>query len=104
MYIHTEKHGDVAVIVPDKNKLLGIEAAEIQNTLMELIDNGSKTIAVDLTPVDYLTSWGIGILIHAFTSCTNRDIRFYLFGVNDKVMDILRKVRLENIFDIRENV
>jgi anti-anti-sigma factor len=104
MYIHTEQRQGVSVIVPDKNRLLGIEAAEIQNTLLDLIDNGSNTIAVDLSPVNYLTSWGIGILIHAFTSCTNRKIPFYLFGVNDRVMDILRKVKLDNVFDIRKTV
>jgi anti-sigma B factor antagonist len=104
MYIHTEEHKGVSVIIPDKNKLLGIEAAEIQNTLLDLIEKGNRTIAVDLSGVDYLTSWGIGILIHASVTCTNRDISFFLFGVNEKVMNILRKVKLDTVLDIRETV
>jgi anti-sigma B factor antagonist len=101
MVIHTEQQHETSVIVMDKHQILGLEAAEIQNTLLDLISNGSNSVAIDLSSVDYITSWGIGILIHAFTTCTNRDVKFYLTGVNNKVLDILRKVKLDKIFDIR---
>jgi len=104
MYINVENHDGISVIVPEKNKILGLEAAEIQNTVLDLIQRGEKVIAFDLSKVEYLTSWGIGILIHAYTTCTNRHISFYLNGVNDKVMTILTKVKLNRIFDIREVV
>lgn len=101
MEVHIEKRQDKSVIVLDKNKILGTEAAEIQNTLMDLIQHGNKNISVDLSKVDYITSWGIGILIHAHTSCLNRNIDFQLTGVNADVLKILKKVKLDTIFSIQ---
>ena len=101
MEVHIEKRQDKSVIVLDKNKILGTEAAVIQNTLMDLIQHGNKNISVDLSKVDYITSWGIGILIHAHTSCLNRNIDFQLTGVNADVLKILKKVKLDTIFSIQ---
>jgi anti-sigma B factor antagonist len=102
--IHIEQNEDKALIILDKNKLIGTEAAEIQNSVLDFIQKGIKRIGVDLAKVEYVTSWGIGILIHAFTTSTNRDVYFYLTGVNDKVLNILKKVRLDSIFHIEEKV
>jgi len=103
MNLHIEKNEDRSTIVLEKKNILGNEAAEIQNTIMDLIDNGSKIINIDLSQIDYITSWGIGILIHGHTSCANRDVRFALSGVNDKVFRILEKVKLDTIFLFENN-
>ena len=38
-----------------------------------------------------LTSWAIGMLVHAFTTSTNRYAQFSLVGVTQKVKEILSK-------------
>ena len=100
MDIQIEQQQDKSVIVFDKNVIVGKEAAQIQNTVLDLIEKGEKTIVADLSKLDFITSWGIGTLIHALTTCTNRNVKFSLTGVNEKVHEILKKVKLDQIFTI----
>jgi len=101
MEIQVEQQQDKAIITLDQNIIIGSDAAKIQNAVLDSIQNGSKTIVVDLSRLDYITSWGIGSLIHALTTCTNRNTQFYLTGVNDKVAEILKKVKLDKIFNLK---
>lgn len=98
MNLHIEKKEDRAIITLEKKHILGNEAGEIQNSIMDLIESGYKKIDIDLSKIDYVTSWGIGILIHGHTSCANRNVNFTLTGVGDKVLRILEKVKLDTIF------
>lgn len=93
--------GDMSVIVLEKKNILGTEGAEFQNQILDLIDKGHKSIEIDLSHVEYVTSWGIGMLVHAHTTCMNKEIDYHLAGVDDKVMGILKKVKLDCIFNIQ---
>ncbi len=104
MNYHIEQHQGKSVIVFDVEKILGTEAAGIQNAVLDLIEQDNKTIVVDLSKVDYITSYGIGMLIYAHTTCTKRDINFYAVGVNEKVLEILKIVHLDKIFKIQDTV
>lgn len=57
---------------------------------------------VDLSKEEYITSWGVGILVHAFTTTIKRDSQYSLVGVCKQVREILSKVKLDNIFHISE--
>jgi anti-sigma B factor antagonist len=102
MDFHIEKQQDKSVIVFETSKIMGTEAEGIQNAVLDLIEQGSKNIAVDLTNVDYITSYGIGMLIYAHTTCTKKEINFYAVGVNEKVMELLKLVHLDKIFKIQD--
>lgn len=104
MDIQTEHHQNKSVIKLDRGTIQGPEASQIQNTVLDSIQNGSKVIVLDLSKMDYITSWGIGTLIHALTTCTNRNVSYYLTGVNEKILNILKKVKLDKIFTIKESV
>jgi anti-sigma B factor antagonist len=92
---------DKSVIVLEKKNILGTEGAEFQNTILDLIEEGNKSIEIDLSHVKYITSWGIGMLVHAHTTCLNKEIDFHLSDVDEKIMDILKKVKLDTIFKIQ---
>ena len=100
MDIHAEHFPDKSVIVIDKNKLIGIENELFQNIVQESIDKGSKDITVDLSNVEYIASWGVGLLVHAYTSCNNRNIKFNIKGVSGNVMSVLHQLKLNEIFNI----
>ena len=100
MDIHAEHFPDKSVIIIDKNKLIGIENELFQNIVQESIDNGSKDITVDLSNVEYIASWGVGLLVHAYTSCNNRNIKFNIKGVSGNVMSVLHQLKLNEIFNI----
>ena len=95
------KHSpDKSIIVVEKNRLLGAENSELQSLVQESVEKGSKNIVVDLSKVEYIASWGIGILVYAYTTCNNKGIRFSLEGVNENVMSILDQLKLNKLFII----
>lgn len=101
MEIEIKETNDFAVIKFNKDKLLGTEAAEFQNSVIDVLGKGVKSIVVDLSSVIYLTSWAIGMLVHAFTTATNRNVQFSLTGVTQRVHEILSKVKLDKIFHLQ---
>ncbi len=91
---------DNTIITIDSDKLIGIESEIFQNVVQESIDKGSKNISVDLSKVEYISSWGIGLLVHAYTSCHNKNIGFSIQGVNSQVMNVLNQLKLTQLFNI----
>lgn len=91
---------DQLTIKINKDKILGTEGVEFQRTVVDSLDKGVKNIEVDVSSVNYITSWGIGMLVHAFTTITNREGLFRLTGVNEKVRYILSKVKMDKILNI----
>ena len=93
-----------SIIKINKDKILGTEGMEFQQAVLQSLDQGIKKIEIDLSDVNYITSWGIGMLVHAFTTTTNREGIFALTGVNNKVKTILSKVKMDKILNIKESV
>jgi len=100
MEIHAEHNPDSSTIIIDKNKLIGVENEVFQNLVQESIDRGSKNISVDLSNVEYIASWGVGLLVHAYTTCVNKKVKFEIKGVNENVMNVLHQLKLNEIFNI----
>ena len=102
MEIEINDQQNFSVIKLNKKSILGNEGVEFQNSVLTTLDKGVNEILIDLSMVEYITSWGIGMLVHAFTTTTNRNAKFVLTGVCEKVFEILSKVRLNSVFTIRE--
>ena len=100
MEIHAEHFPEKSIIKIEKKGFIGIENEIFQGLVQESINNGSKNISVDISGVDYISSWGIGGLVHAYTTCTNRAIRFDLIGVNNSIKKVLHHTRLDTLFNI----
>ncbi len=100
MEISAEHKQDKSVITIEKNKLIGVESEEFQKLVQESIDKGSKEITIDLAKVEYISSWGIGLLVHAYTSCHNKNLKFNLTHVNQQVMNVLSQLKLTTLFNI----
>jgi anti-anti-sigma factor len=100
MEMNIDDQKDCTVIKFNKNKILGTEGVEFQNSILNTLDKGVNSIIVDLSMVEYITSWGIGMLVHAFTTSSNRNAQFSLVGVTRRVREILSKVKLDNVFHL----
>lgn len=100
MEINISDLKDYTVIKFNKNSVLGTEGVVFQDSILNTLDKGVNSIVIDMSMVEYITSWGIGMLVHAFTTTTNRNSQFSLSGVSGKVQEILSKVKLDTIFHI----
>lgn len=100
MEIRAEHSPDKSNIIIEKNKLVGIENETFQGLVLESIEKGSKNLIIDLAKVEYVTSWGIGILVLAYTTCVNRNVKFNITNVNENVMHVLHQTKLDTLFQI----
>ena len=100
MEIHAEHFRKKSIITIDSDKFIGTDNEAFQNLVQDSLNKGSKNISVDLSKVKYISSWGIGGLMHAYTTCTNRKVNFDIERVDKNVKHVLHQVKLDTLFHI----
>ena len=96
---------DNAVIIKLQGEMmLGYEANDFHEAISSTIEKNKKTIVVDLCEVKFISSWGIGILIHGYTTATNAGGSFKLACVPDNIKETFSKIKVDKIFLQYNNV
>jgi len=94
-----------AAIIELKGNLIGGENAKLfREKLYELINQNKKNLVVDMTDVKLVSSTGIGILISGYTTLKNAGGDLKLAHISDKVQGVLNITKLNQIFNIYNNV
>lgn len=99
MEVKTKETESGVVITLVGEMMLGYSANDFHEAIRNAIDNNKKKIVVDLSDVQYITSWGIGILIYGHTSTTNLGGEFKLAAVSEKIGIIFKKTKIDNVFE-----
>ena len=86
------------IIKLDGELKLGSEATDFQEAIYNSIKKNKKNIIVDLSALKFISSWGIGMLIHGYTTAQNRDTSFKLVAVPDTINETFRKIKINTIF------
>ncbi len=82
----------------------GPEAAEFNELVHKLVDEGKKNLVVDLADVKFMNSSGIGMLISAFTTMKNGGGLLKLANATEKINSLLVITKLITIFEHFESV
>lgn len=91
-------------ILDAKGKItIGAGDVALREAIQGALDAGSQKILVNLQHVSTIDSSGIGELVSAFTSASNRDARLALVHLPPKVQDILQITQLVTVFDVYED-
>lgn len=98
MKVHTKEYDNAVVISLTSEMMLGYEAQDFHDAITSSLEKNKKKIVVDLSNLKYISSWGIGILIHGYTTVTNQEGNFVLAAVPDFVRDSLKKTKLDTVF------
>lgn len=93
-----------SIIKFDIDQVLGYEAQEFQDAVLLSLDQKVSCIIVDLSSVKFISSWGIGMLIHGLATTTNRGGDFKLSGLTDNVMQVFQKVKIDTVLNIYKSV
>jgi anti-sigma B factor antagonist len=86
------------------DQILGYEAQEFQDAILDSLDKKASCIIVDLSSVKFISSWGIGMLIHGLATTANRSGSFKVVGLADNVMQVFRKVKIDTVLSIYKTV
>ena len=60
--------------------------------------NQAVTLIVDMSQVRYVDSSGLGVLIGSYVTFERNSRRLLLAGLNDRVWDLFRTCKIEDVF------
>jgi len=104
MKISSQISEKFSIIKFEVDQVLGYEAQEFQDAILDSLDNNISTIIVDLSLVKFISSWGIGMLIHGLATTTNRKKSYKIVGLADNVMEVFKKVKIDTVLNIYDTV
>jgi anti-sigma B factor antagonist len=93
-----------SIIKINIDQVLGYEAQEFQDAILDSLEKKVSCIIVDLSSVKFISSWGIGMLIHGLATTTNRGGTFKIVGPADNVMEVFQKVKIDTVLNIYNTV
>ena len=92
---------DVQIISFDgTDKLNVVVNQDVKLALARLNFESNAKYLLDLSSINYIDSTGFGILLSILRSCKNNMASFKICNANSKVMDLIKLLQLQNIFEI----
>jgi len=104
MKIEARNEQGVTIIAPKGKITIGVGDVALRDAVGEALEAGARNIVVDLGSVTTIDSSGIGELVSAFTTVTNRQGKLKLANLPPKVDDILQITQLISVFEVFDNV
>ena len=95
-------HG-VTILDPKGKITIGSGDVALRESILEALDSGSQKILINLQNVSTIDSSGIGELVAAYTTVTNREAQLKLSNLSPKVTDILQITQLATVFQVEES-
>jgi anti-sigma B factor antagonist len=91
---------NVAVIDLSGRVTLGEASGSLRDTIKDLVSKDSKNILLNLVGVSYIDSSGLGEMVGAFATVSNRGGRLKLLGLQPRVHDLMQITKLYSVFDV----
>ena len=93
----SENEADVIVVVGEVDASSSIT---LDNAISEVIENGRKSLLIDCTDLDYISSAGLGVFMSYIEEIKRKSIGLVIFGLNEKVMNVFRILGLDQLLHI----
>ncbi len=103
MVITNRKAGSITILDLNGALKLGESEQEFRQWVQQLIDDGSKQLAINLAGVPEMDSSGVGSLVRALTLVKKSGGHCTFFAPTKRVSQLLKMVRLDTILDIAED-
>src|SRR3954453_10794788 len=103
MKFNTRQSGDVTILDLSGKITIGSGEEALRNSIQELMNSGATKILINMSGVTMIDSSGIGELVSAYTTATNRGTKLKLTNLPAKVSDILTITQLITVFDVYDN-
>ena len=93
---------NVAVVEPKGSLVGGDMLDDLKTTMQGLLDQGQRSVILDLSGVDLVNSTGLGSLIGLNAAFQEAGGHVKLAGLDKKIKNIFVLTRLSEVFDIAE--
>jgi anti-sigma B factor antagonist len=82
---------------------IGAGDSQLRDLISQALSQGNNKILLDMQGVTTIDSSGIGELVGAFTTVTNRGGKLKLLHLPPKVTDLLQVTQLITVFEVYDN-
>ena len=103
MKFNVRQSGDVTILDLNGKITIGSGEEALRSTMQEILNSGAKKVVINMAGVTMIDSSGIGELVSAYTTATNRGTKLKLANLPSKVSDILTITQLITVFDVYDN-
>jgi anti-sigma B factor antagonist len=100
MNVTKRQKGDVTILDLKGKITIGAGDIALRNAVQEALSGGSNNVLLNMTGVTTIDSSGVGELVSAFTTATNRGAKLKLANIPNKVSDVLTITQLITVFDV----
>jgi anti-sigma B factor antagonist len=95
---------DGVTILDLKGKItIGLGDVALRNAVQDAMSNGATNVLINLQEVTTIDSSGVGELVSAYATATNRGAKLKLANLPAKVSDILQITQLITVFEVFDN-
>lgn len=102
MKIRTKYKKDTAIITVEGK--ISINSSKLIEEVGSILDSGMQKIIIDMDKVDFIDYNGLSVLAIAYKSTLNQKGIMKLCGISLHILELLRIVKLDEVFDICANV
>jgi anti-sigma B factor antagonist len=103
MNIKTRAVDDVTILDVSGKITLGEGTQALRGEIRKLLDEGHKKLLLNLGEVSYVDSSGIGELVSAFTTTSNKGGSLKLLNLTKKLQELLSITKLLTVFDVHDD-
>ena len=103
MDVSRRQVGDVTILDLKGKITIGSGDVQLRNAVQEVINSGAQKVLINMANVSTIDSSGIGELVSAYTTATNRGVKLKLINLPAKVTDILTITQLITVFDVYDS-
>jgi len=103
MKIDKRVRDGVTILEVEGKITIGKGDAALREAVHQALSDGATKIVMNLGSVSTIDSSGVGELVSAFTTVTNRGGRLKLLNLPPKVNDILQITQLITVFETFDN-
>lgn len=103
--INLEKVNDVLIISLDSDSKLNVAISQkFKQDVTKLIDQPGMKVIISLANIGYIDSSGFGSLLSVLRACKNTDSQLKICNISPEVMELVKLLQLQSVFDIRESI
>lgn len=103
MRIKQDVMGGTGVIRLSGQLMGGPDADQVRESIAALLQQGKKSIVIDLNDVLWVNSTGLGVLISSHILAENQGGTLKLMRISKRIESIFSVTRLDTVFEVYED-
>ena len=101
--VKTRKVDNVVIVDMSGRLTAGEPVLMLRETIRVHVNDGARSLILNLGEVSYIDSSGLGELVSAYTTVRNKQGDVKLLNLTSKAKDLLQMTKLLTVFDVYDN-